>query len=265
VAVAGAGQFRELHHSGELLLMPNAWDIGSGRILEHLGFRALATTSSGAAAARGRLDGQLGRDRALEHAAELAAAVDVPVSADLENCFADDPAGVADTISRARGTGIAGASVEDWSGTAIYDRSHAVERVRAAVEAAAGELVITARAENHIHDVDDLDDTIERLQAYAEAGADVAFAPGIRGEQQIRAVVQSVSTPVSVLALPGVPPVSRLSELGVRRLSVGGAFAFAAYGTLVEVAEELRLTGSFGYFQAAARGGQAAHKAFQRA
>ena len=262
--MAGAQQFRELHHRDELLLMPNAWDVGSARILEHLGFRAIATTSSGAAAAQGRLDGGLGRDLALAHSAELAAAVEIPVSADLEDCFAAQPDGVAETIRLAAQTGVAGASVEDWSGTAIHERELAVERVRAAVQAAAGALVITARAENHIHGVEDLDDTIARLQAYAQAGADVVFAPGIRSEEQITAVVQSVEVPVNVLALPGVPPVERLAELGVRRLSVGGAFAFAAYGSLVDAATQLKQSGSYGYFEASGRGGQAAREAFKR-
>ncbi|HWD84749.1 MAG TPA: isocitrate lyase/phosphoenolpyruvate mutase family protein [Solirubrobacteraceae bacterium] len=260
--MASVEDFRQLHHADELLLMPNAWDAGSARILEHLGFRAVATTSSGAAAAQGRIDGNLGRDLALRHSAELAAAVAIPVSADLEDCFAEDPAGVAETIRLARDTGIAGASVEDWSGTAIHERGLAVDRVRAAVEAAAGMLVITARAENHIHGVDDLDDTIGRLQAFSEAGADVVFAPGIASEEQIRAVVGSVAIPVNVLARPGVPAVERLAELGVRRLSVGGAFAFAAYGTLVEAAVQLQQTGTYGYFEAAARGGEAAREAF---
>jgi len=263
--VAGVQRFRELHQGGRPLLMPNAWDAGSARILQHLGFHALATTSSGSAAALGLGDGDLGRDAALRHSAELAAAVDVPVSADLENCFSDEPAGVAETIRRAIDTGVAGASVEDWSGTAIYERGLAAERVRAAVGAAAGALVITARAENHIHGIDDLEDTLGRLQAFADAGADVVFAPGIRTEEQIRAVVEAVEVPVSVLALPGVPPVQRLAELGVRRLSVGGAFAFAAYGTLVEAATQLQQTGTYGYFEAAARGGKAAREALPRA
>jgi 2-methylisocitrate lyase-like PEP mutase family enzyme len=260
--MAGVQQFRELHQGGQLLLMPNAWDAGSARILQHLGFHALATTSSGSAAALGLVDGDLGRDAALQHSADLAAAVDVPVSADLENCFADEPAGVAETIRRAIETGVAGASVEDWSGTAIYERGLAAERVRAAVDAAAGALVITARAENHIHGIDDLEDTIGRLQAFADAGADVVFAPGIRTEEQICAVVEAVEVPVSVLALPGVPSVERLAELGVRRLSVGGAFAFAAYGSLVDAAAQLQQTGTYGYFEAAARGGGAAREAF---
>jgi 2-methylisocitrate lyase-like PEP mutase family enzyme len=242
--------------------MPNAWDVGSARILHHLGFRAIATTSSGSAAAVGRLDGQLGRDAALTHAAELAAAVELPVSADLENCFADEPEGVARTIEAAADTGLAGASVEDWSGGEIYERSQAAERVRAATEAAAGRLVITARAENHIHGVDDLEDTIARLLAYEQAGADVLFAPGLRGAEEIRAVLENVSAPLSVLAMPGVPPVNELAELGVRRVSVGGAFAFAAYGALLDAGRELLERGSYGYLEAARRGSKAAREAF---
>ncbi|MDQ2707156.1 MAG: isocitrate lyase/phosphoenolpyruvate mutase family protein [Actinomycetota bacterium] len=257
-----ASQFRELHHADEILLMPNAWDAGSAKILQYLGFRAVATTSSGAAAARGQLDGGLDRDTVLSHSAELASAVDVPVSADLENCFADEPSGVAETIRRALTTGLAGASVEDWSGTAIYDPVLAAERVQAATESAGSALVITARAENHIRDVDDLDDTIARLQAYQQAGAEVLFAPGIRTREQIRAVVSSLDVPVSVLVLPGTPPVAELAELGVRRISVGGAFAFSAYGALVEAAREIQTNGTYDYWGRAGRGGTAARNAF---
>jgi 2-methylisocitrate lyase-like PEP mutase family enzyme len=257
-------RFRALHHAGDILLMPNAWDLGSARILEHLGFLALATTSSGAAAALGKLDGQLGRDSALTHAAELAAAVDVPVSADLENGFADEPEGVARTIERAASTGLAGASVEDWSGSAIYGLALAVERIRAATETAAGRLLITARAENHIRGVDDLKDTIARLQAYEQAGADVLFAPGLRGAEQIRAVVDAVETPLSVLAMPGVPPVGELAELGARRVSVGGAFAFAAYAAMASAGRELQERGTYGHLGPAAEGTKLARGAFGR-
>ncbi len=260
--VSDTERFRELHHAEEILLMPNAWDAGSARILEQLGFRAVASTSSGAAAAHGQLDGSLGRDIVLSHGAELAAAVDVPVSADLENCFADDPDGVAETIRRALGTGLSGASVEDWSGTGIYDRALATERVQAATECAERGLVITARAENHIHGIDDLSDTIARLQAYQQAGADVLFAPGIRTAEQIRAVVASVDAPLSVLALPGMPRVAELAELGVRRVSVGGAFAFTAYGALVDAAQELQTSGTYGYWETATRGSEISRKAF---
>jgi 2-methylisocitrate lyase-like PEP mutase family enzyme len=169
---------------------------------------------------------------------------------------------VAETILAATGVGIAGASVEDWSGTAIYERDLATERVRAATESAGGRLVITARAENLIRGQDDLNDTIGRLQAYEEAGADVLFAPGLRTVEQIQAVLESTNAPLSVLALPGVPPVAELAELGVRRVSVGGAFAFAAYGALVDAAEELRNRGTYGYLEAAGRGGKAARQAF---
>jgi 2-methylisocitrate lyase-like PEP mutase family enzyme len=262
VAVSAVDRFRDLHHGGEILLMPNAWDQGSARILQSLGFSALASTSSGAAAARGRRDGQLGRDAALAHAAELVASVDVPVSADLENGFADEPEGVAQTVESALETGIAGASVEDWSSSSIYELAAAVERVRAATEAAAGRLVITARAENHIHGIDDLDDTIARLQAFEQAGADVLFAPGLSGAEPIRAVLEAITAPLSVLALPGVPPVQELAELGVRRVSVGGAFAFAAYGALADAARELKESGTYGYLGAAGRGGKLARDAF---
>lgn len=246
--------FRELHHRDEILLMPNPWDAGSAKVMQSLGFRALATTSSGAAAARGLLDGGMGRDLALREAAEIVAAVGVPVSADLENAFADDPRGVADTVERAVEIGLAGASVEDWDGAKLFAPQQAADRVRAAVTAAAGRLVITARAENHIRGVDDLDDTIARLRSYAAAGADVVFAPGIRTAEQIDAVVRSVDVPVSVLALPGVPPIARLTELGVRRVSTGGTLAYAAYGAMADAARELLDDGTYGFLPAGGRG-----------
>jgi 2-methylisocitrate lyase-like PEP mutase family enzyme len=255
-------RFRSLHAADELFVMPNAWDVGSARLLEHAGFGAIATTSSGHAAALGRLDGGIDRETALGHGAELAGAVGIPVSADLENGFADAPGGVAETIAAAAATGLAGASVEDWSGSAIYEREHATERVRAAVEAAAGRLVITARAENLIRDIDDLDDTIARLQAFAAAGADVLFAPGLSSAEQIRAVQSSVELPLTVLVVPGVPLLPELADLGVRRVSVGGAFAFAAYGALVRAAREMLDTGTYGYGRLAALGRDAVADAF---
>lgn len=254
--------FRELHRATDVLLMPNAWDVGSARILQHLGFRALATTSGGAAAARGVADGQLDVETVLAHGDELARAVEVPVSADLENGYADDPDGVAGTIRRARATALAGASIEDWSGSAMYDRAHAVERVAAAVEAAGGTMVITARAENHFRGVDDLEDTVARLRGYQQAGADVVYAPGIRTHEQIQAVVAAVEVPVNVLAVPGAPPVAELAELGVRRVSVGSAFAFHAYAALVDVATELLTRGTYGYTESAGRGRHVAGEAF---
>jgi 2-methylisocitrate lyase-like PEP mutase family enzyme len=260
-----AKRFLELHRRGEPLLMPNAWDLGSAALLASLGFQALATTSSGHAATLGRLDGGVTRDEALAHAAELAHGTDVPVSADLENAFADDPAGVAETIGLAVQAGLAGCSVEDYSGDWIYDLEPARERVAAAVEAAhAGpvKLVLTARAENHIRGRDDLADTIARLQAYQEAGADVLFAPGIKTPDDIRRVVESVDRPVSVLAVPGAPSVSALASLGVARVSVGGAFAFAALAGLVDAASELRDQGTYGYLERSIAGGRAARSAF---
>lgn len=249
-----ADTFRSLHHRDEVLLMPNPWDVGSAKLMASLGFPALATTSSGSAAAHGRADGDMGRESALRDAAAIVAAVDVPVSADLENGFADAPSGVADTIGLAIDIGLAGASVEDWDGSAIYERELATDRVRAAVSAAAGKLVITARAENHLHGVDDLHDTITRLQSYVEAGADVVFAPGVRTAEQIAMIVRNVDAPVSVLAMPGVPPVAELGKLGVHRVSTGGALAFASYAAMMDGARELRDGGTFGYLAAGGRG-----------
>lgn len=261
--------FLALHRRGDPLLMPNAWDLGSAALLASLGFKALATTSSGHAATLGRLDSGVTRDEALEHAAALSHGTDLPVSADLENGFADEPEGVADTVEKARATGLAGCSIEDYSGgqDAVYELALARERVVAAAEAAhsgAVRLVLTARAENHIRGRDDLADTIARLQAYQEAGADVLFAPGIKRAEDIRQVVQSVDRPVSVLAVPGVPSTAELAGLGVARVSVGGAFAFAALGALSEAATELRDSGTYGYLEQSAIGGRAARTAFGR-
>jgi 2-methylisocitrate lyase-like PEP mutase family enzyme len=262
-----AARFLELHRPGAPLLMPNPWDFGSARILESLGFQALATTSSGFAASLGRLDGGVTRDEAVGHAGELAGAVGVPVSADLENCFADDPQGVAETARLAVAAGVAGFSVEDWSGESIYDLELAAERVAAAVEAAhQGDLrvVVTARAENFIRGRRELDDTIARLRAYQEAGADVLFAPGISDADGIRAVVSAVDLPVSVLALSATPPVAELATLGVARVSVGGAFAFAAVQSLVAAGRELLDQGTYSYLQRSADGAKAARAAFTK-
>lgn len=252
-----AETFLALHRHGRPLLQPNAWDAGSARVLEALGFEAIATTSSGFAATLGRLDGTVSRDEALTHAAAVAAAVDVPVVADTESCFADDPSGVAETVSLACATGIAGCSIEDYTGRSneIYDLELAAERVTAAVEAAGrgpNRLVITARAENHLHGRDNLADTITRLQAYQEAGADVLFAPGVVALDDVRSIVSSVDLPVNVLALPGCPSVVELAGAGVARISVGGAFAYVAYGALINAATELRESGTYGYWDSVA-------------
>jgi 2-methylisocitrate lyase-like PEP mutase family enzyme len=258
-----AARFLELHRPGSPLLMPNAWDQGTAKILAHLGFQAIATTSSGFAATLGRLDGAVSRDEALAHSAAIAAATDVPVSADLENCFADDPGGVAETVALAVRTGLAGCSIEDFTGQEgqpIYDIGLAAERVAAAAEAAhsgAVHLVLTARAENYLHGRPDLADTIARLQAYQAAGADVLYAPGLSSLADIRQVVTAVDRPVNVIARVGAPSVSELAEAGVSRVSVGGAFAYAALGALVDAATELRDHGTYGYLRVTATGRQA--------
>ena len=267
--VALAAHFRELHRPGTPLLIPNPWDAGSARLLASLGFEALATTSSGFAATLGRLDGSVTRDEALEHAATIVAATELPVSADLENCFADDPDGVAHTIRLALAAGLAGCSIEDHTRrdeAPIYDLPHAAERVAAAAEVAHGgpvRLVLTARAENYLHGRPDLADTIARLQAYQEAGADVLYAPGLSSIEDIRLLVSSVDRPVNVLAFPGVPPAATLAEIGVSRVSVGGAFAFAAIAGLVEAASELHADGTYGFLERAAVGSRAARAAFR--
>jgi 2-methylisocitrate lyase-like PEP mutase family enzyme len=263
-----ARRFLELHRPGEPLLLPNPWDQGSAKLLASLGFQALATTSSGHAATLGRLDGSVTREEALAHAGLLAATVDLPVSADLENCFADEPEGVADTVRLALQAGLAGCSVEDFSRRAdepIYDAALAAERVAAAAEVAhAGpvHLVLTARAENYLHGRRDLADTIARLQAFQEADADVLYAPGLTGLEDIRQVVASVDRPVNALAQRGVPPLRELAGAGVARVSVGGAFAFAALAALVEAARELQDHGTYGFSGRAAAGREAAGSAF---
>jgi 2-methylisocitrate lyase-like PEP mutase family enzyme len=263
-----AAHFRELHRPGTPLLIPNPWDAGSARLLASLGFEALATTSSGFAATLGRLDGSVTRDEALEHAATIVAATELPVSADLENCFADDPEGVAETAAGAVASGLAGFSIEDFTGDEaepIYALERAAERVRAVVETAhrgPAELVVTARAENYLHGRPDLDDTIARVQAYQAAGADVLYAPGPTDAETLRAIVASVDRPVNVLARGGGPSVAELAEMGVARISVGGAFAFVAIDAVAEAARELREQGTYGFAERSAAGVRAARAAF---
>jgi 2-methylisocitrate lyase-like PEP mutase family enzyme len=265
-----AAHFLALHRPGDPLLLPNPWDLGSARVLQSLGFAALATTSSGYAATLGLPDGAVTRDQAIAHGGLIAGGTPLPVSADLENGYGDDPADVAETVRLAIGAGLAGCSIEDFTGRAddpIYEVSLAAERVAAAAEAAhAGprRLVLTARAENYLHGRDDLADTIARLQRYAEAGADVLYAPALTRADDIRAVIDSVDRPVNVLALAAAPTVGELAELGVARISVGGSFAFAALGELVEAAKELQTAGTYGYWRQAATGRQAAGAAFSR-
>lgn len=263
-----AAKFLELHTRDRPLLIPNPWDAGSARLLESLGFEALATTSSGFAATLGRRDYGVTRDEAVAHGAAIAAAVGVPVNADLENGFSPEPEEVAETVRQAIAAGLAGCSIEDSTGDRdgpIYCLEHAVARVRAAAEAANDgglNIVLTARAENHLWGVDDLGDTIARLQAYADAGAHVLYAPGLAEIADIRAVVDAVDKPVNVLALPKAPPVSELAAAGVARISVGGAFAFAAIGAVVEAATEFRDHGTYGFWSRAGAGSKAAREAF---
>ena len=259
----------ELQQGPSPLLIPNPWDAGSAKILRYCGFEALATTSSGLASTLGRLDGAVSKEETLAHAEVIVAATELPVSADLVNGFAHDPAGVAQTVTDARATGLAGCSIEDFSGdedSPIYELELAMDRVSAAVEAAhagGSRFVLTARAENYLHGAPDLADTIARLQAFQGAGADVLYAPGITAPADISAVVNSLDKPVNVLLLPGGPDVAALAALGVRRISVGGAFAYTALDALAEVARELREQGVAGFFERSARGREIARAAFR--
>lgn len=263
-----ARRFLVLHRGEQPLLLPNPWDRGSAVLLVSMGFHALATTSSGFAATLGRPDGRVTRDEAVEHAAGIVQATDLPVTADLESGFADEPAGVAETVGLATAAGLAGCSIEDFTGDPddpIYDAGLAADRVEAAAEAAHRgpvHLVLTARAENYLHDRPDLADTIARLQAYQEAGADVLYAPGLTDLDDIRRVVSSLDRPVNVLARPGVPAVAELAAVGVARISVGGGFAFAALGAVLEAAGELRDAGTYSYWERAAIGAKGAAAAF---
>jgi 2-methylisocitrate lyase-like PEP mutase family enzyme len=238
--------------------MPNAWDAGSAKLFAAIGSQAIASTSGGFAASQGRLDGAMSRDEVLAHCGQLVTAVDIPVSADLENCFADEPEGVAATIAAAIGEGLAGGSVEDFTGNRdepIYELALAADRVRAAAEAAHSgpvPFVLTARAENYLHGRQDLADTIARLQAYQEAGADVLFAPRVVDPGELRRMMAEVDLPISVLVTPGAPTVDQLADLGVARISVGGAIAAASYGFAIAAVTELREQGTSNYWDLAA-------------
>lgn len=266
-----ADSFLALHQPGTPLLIPNPWDIGSATLLASMGFQALATTSSGFAGTLGRLDGSVTRAEALEHARALVAATPLPVSADLENGFADDPEGVAATISAAAQTGLAGASIEDWGSgpdAALYDGALAVERIAAAAAAATGaggerRLVLTARAENFLRGNPDLADTIARLQAFQEAGADVLYAPAVSTIDDIRTLIAEVDAPVNVLFRAGGPTVAELADAGAARISVGGSFYFAGVAGVVAAAREFLEEGTGGYWEQAALGGKAARQAFR--
>lgn len=225
------------------------------------------STSSGYAASLGRLDYGVSRGEALAHAGALVTATELPVSADLENCFADDPAGVAETVRLAGEVGLAGCSIEDWSAGEgrLYELDRASERVAAAAAAAHEgpvRMVLTARAENYLRGNVDLADTIARLQAYERAGADVLYAPGLHRPEELRELLAAVELPVNVLARPDAPAVAELAGLGVKRISVGGAFAFAAYAGMLEAASELLALGSYRFTERAAAGAAATRAAF---
>jgi len=259
-----AETFRALHHRDHAFIIPNPWDVGTARLLETLGFEALATTSAGFAFSIGTPDGAVGREQMLAHAAQIAAATDLPVSADLENCYADDPGGAADTVRLAAKAGLAGCSVEDvpeGRGRGPYELSLAAERVRAAAEAAHSmpfPFTLTARAENFILERPDLRDTITRLQVFQEAGADVLFAPGLKTREEIVAVVRSVARPVNVImGLQGVQlNLDELSEMGVKRISVGSALSRAALSTFYRAAREMKERKTFTFAEDALKGGE---------
>jgi 2-methylisocitrate lyase-like PEP mutase family enzyme len=254
-------RFRALHERDTAFIIPNPWDVGTARLLAHLGFEALATTSMGFAFSAGQCDNTIGRERMMEHVASISSATDLPVSADLENGFGDAPEVVAETIWLAAAAGVVGASIEDATGRAddpIYERGAAVERIRAAAEAARAlpfPFTLTARAENYLRGRLDLRDTIERLQAYQEAGADVLYAPGLTSSEEIAAVVRSVDRPVNVvMGLQGVQlSLAELAAIGVRRISVGSALARTALGAFLRAAREMREHGTFALLADAVR------------
>ncbi|MEM5436322.1 isocitrate lyase/phosphoenolpyruvate mutase family protein [Paraburkholderia diazotrophica] len=255
-----ARAFRALHEASDPFVIPNPWDIGSARLLEALGFKALATTSAGYAFSRGLPDNAVGREQMIRHLADLAPTTKLPISADLENGFGDAPEDAAETIRQAAAAGVVGGSIEDATGRAgdpIYAHDLAVERVRAAVEVARAlpfPFTLTARAENYLVGRPNLADTIRRLQAFQEAGADVLYAPGLKTREDIAAVVSSVDRPVNVLmGMAGMPfTVGELAQMGVKRISVGGALARAALGAMLRAAKEMLERGTFTYTSEAA-------------
>jgi 2-methylisocitrate lyase-like PEP mutase family enzyme len=251
--------FRALHHGERAFIIPNPWDPGSARLLTQLGFAALATTSAGFAFSTARQDGAVGRDDTLEHARAIVAATDLPVSPDLENGYGATLDHIVETYRQAAASGLVGASIEDATGQAdrpIYDIAEATDRVRAAAETVHGlpfPFTLTGRCENYLHGRRDLADTIRRLQAYQEAGADVLFAPDMSTRDEITAIVTSVDRPVSVLmGLQGVTLTqTELSDMGVKRISVGSSLCRAAFGAFLGAAHELRTQGTFTYAERA--------------
>ncbi len=248
-------RFRALHERDGAFIIPNPYDVGTALLLAHLGFEALATTSAGYAFTLGKRDGGLTREQALAGASAIASATDLPVSADLENGFGDAPEIAAETIRLAAATGVVGGSIEDSTGRAdspIYELELAADRIRAAVAASRAlsfPFTLTARAENYLHGRPDINDTIKRLQAYQEAGADVLYTPGLTTKNDIAAVVSSVDRPVNVLmGLPGVHlSLDELSAIGVKRISVGSGLSRAALGGFLRAAREMRESGTFSF------------------
>jgi len=247
-------RFRALHDREQLFVMPNPWDVGSARLLQSAGFEALATTSAGFAWSVGKLDQTVSRDELVAHVATLAAATDLPLNVDSERCYPDDPGGVTRTVELLAEAGAAGFSIEDYDpDTGGMDEvGRAAERVAEAVQASHEGMLLTARAENHIRGVNDLDDTIARLIAYRDAGADAVYAPGLTDVEQIARVVEAVRIPLNVLALPSGPSLGELAAAGVRRISTGSLLAGAAYGALLEGARELREEGTSRYAEGGA-------------
>jgi 2-methylisocitrate lyase-like PEP mutase family enzyme len=251
--------FRALHKRDRAFIIPNPWDAGTARLLAHLGFEALATTSAGYAFSTGQRDNMIERDEMMVHISRISSATDLPVSADLENGFGDAPEIVAETIWLAAAAGVVGGSIEDMSrqpGHPIYERDYAVERVRAAADVARAfpfPFTLTARAENYLVGRPDLKDTINRLQAYQTAGADVLYAPGLTSKDDIAAVVSSVDRPVNVvMGLQGVQlSLAELSAIGVRRVSIGSALSRAALGAFLRAAQEMQEHGTFTFAEEA--------------
>ena len=251
-----AQAFKALHEKDEVFIVANPWDAGSARLLQRLGFEALATTSAGFAQSLGRLDGQVSVDEKIDHCRALCAVTDIPITADFENGFSDSPEEAAANLVKVAGAGVVGGSIEDYSSSGIYDFELAVERIAACVEAVSQlsfPFMLTARAENLLRGVNDLDDTIKRLQAFEGAGADVLYAPGLSNLDQVKQVLDSVHKPINVL-FAFMPDVSleQYAKLGVRRISIGGALANLASGAILTASKQMLSSGGFNWVKEAA-------------